>query len=369
MSRAYKNTLLLRGSAYGQERRKNIAKEILKDSTPLPQTLLYKDIDEEFKRWVEEDLRVSFEGTDIPTMALYSNQRFSEYLQSWDNVDNKKNLILNFKVITRENNPKAGTIVGQSKNIPGEHSVLMKTVEAYDRNNRKYYIDYRLKQPLTVDMIYTITLLTNKYELLNEFNLLVNDKFKAINCYIRPNGHFIPMKLNDISDESEYSIDNRQYYSQSYSITVMAYVITEDDYIIEERPEVKFVGYEGDKRTFADIEEMPECLIPDTEYVYTPLNLTIHFEHCKSSYKFTIDTDFQFKNVTTENIRSYRVFVNDIETILDENFKVRENDVIQIKNVIKYNSFKDSKIKIEGFNYSEVEKIDESINIIDIIHS
>ena len=149
----------------------------------------------------------------------------------------------------------------------------------------------------------------------------------------------------------------------------MAYVITEDDYIIEERPEVKFVGYEGDKRTFADIEEMPECLIPDTEYVYTPLNLTIHFEHCKSSYKFTIDTDFQFKNVTTENIRSYRVFVNDIETILDENFKVRENDVIQIKNVIKYNSFKDSKIKIEGFNYSEVEKIDESINIIDIIHS
>ena len=89
MSKAYKNTLLLRGSAYGQERRKNIAKEILKDSTPLPQTLLYRDIDEEFKNWVENDLRISFEGSDIPTMALYSNQRFSEYLQSWNNVDDK----------------------------------------------------------------------------------------------------------------------------------------------------------------------------------------------------------------------------------------------------------------------------------------
>ena len=358
MSKAYKNTLLLRGSAYGQERRKNIAKEILKDSTPLPQTLLYRDIDEEFKNWVENDLRISFEGSDIPTMALYSNQRFSEYLQSWNNVDDKKNLILNFKVISRENNPKTGTIVGQSKNIPGEHSVLMKTVEAYDRNNRKYYIDYRLKQPLTVDMNYTVTLLTNKYELLNEFNLLVNDKFKSINCYIRPNGHFIPMKLNDISDESEYSIDNRQYYSQSYLITVMAYIITEDDYIIEERPEVKLIGYEGEKRTYADIEEIPECSTSNQEFMYVPLILTIYFEHCKSSYKFTIDTDFQFKNVSTENVRSYKVFVNDVETVLDENFKVKANDVIHIKNVIKYNSFNDSKIKIEGFNYSEVEKIE-----------
>lgn len=358
MSRAYKNTVLLRGSAYGQERRKNLAKEILKDSTPLPKTLLYKDIDEEFKKWVEDDLRISFEGTEVPTMALYSNQRFSEYLQSWDNVDNKKNLILNFKIITRENNPKSGTIVGQTKNIPGEHSVLMKTVEAYDKNNRKYYIDYRLKQPLTVDMVYTLTLLTNKYELLNEFNAMINDRFKSITCYIRPNGHFIPMKLNDISDESEYNIDNRQYYSQSYSITVMAYIITEDDYIVEERPEVKFIGYEGDRSTYADIEEMPICEGDDVpEYAFVPITLTINFDPCKTSYKFTIDTDFQAKNATYENIRYFRIFVNDVETEINENFKVKENDIIHIKNVVRYNSFENSVIKIEGVKYSEIIKI------------
>lgn len=368
MSRVYKNTLLLRGTAYGPERRANLAKEVLKDSTPLPQTLLYKDIDEEFKKWVENDLKVSFEGKDIPTIALYSNQRFSEYLQSWDNVDKKKNLILNFKVITRENNPKTGTIVGGSKNIPGEHSVLMKTVEAYDKNNRKYYIDYRLKQPLAVDMVYTITLLTNKYELLNEFNMLINDKFKAINCYIRPNGHFIPMKLNDISDESEYSIDNRQYYSQAYSITVMAYIITENDYIVEERPEVKFIGYEGEKKTYVEIEELPPCFLPDTEYFYTPINLTLCFDACKTSYKFTIDTDFQASNIVYENIRSCKVFVNDVEQTLNETFKVRENDFIHFKNVVKYKSFEEGKIKIEGFKFCEADKINENKTIVDITH-
>lgn len=356
MSRAYKNILKLRGNAYGEERRKNIAKEIMKDSTPLPQTLLYKDIDEEFKKWVEEDLRVSFEGQNIPTMALYSNQRFSEYLQSWDNVDDKRNLILNFKVITRENNPKTGTIVGQTKNIPGEHSVLMKTVEAYDKNNRKYYIDYRLKQPLTIDLNYTLTLVTNKYELLNEFNLMVNDKFKSINCYIRPNGHFIPMKLSDISDESEYSIDNRQYYSQSYYITVMAYIITEDDYIVEERPEVKFIGYEGDKKSYADIEEMEPCPGEGSQYEYVPITLTIHIDPCKTSYKFVIDTDFQLKEVVLDNIRSFKIFVNDIEQTTDETLKVRENDEIRVKSVVKFNPFIDGEIKLNGFKYTETQK-------------
>lgn len=369
MSRAYKNRLRLKGSAYGTERRRDLVKEIVKDSTPLPKTLLYKDIDESFREWVKKDLFIAFEGEEVPTISLFSNQRFSEYMQSWQNVDDKKNLILNFKAITRENNPKTGTIVGQSKNIPGEHSIVMKTVEAYDKNNRKYYIDYRLKQPMAVDLVYTVSLLTNKYELLNEFNMIVNDKFKAINAYIRPNGHFIPMILNDISDESEYSIDNRQFYSQTYNITVKAYIITEDDYIIEERPELKFIGFEGDRKTYAIIEEVPVCEeIVEPEYIYTPINLTVCFEYCKTSYKFTIDTDFQAKNVILDNVRSYKVYVNDIETIIDKNFKVKDGDELHFKNVIRYKNFEVSKIKIEGFKYTEVYGVNEEIEIKDITH-
>ena len=339
----------------------------MKDSTPLPKTLLYKDIDEEFKRWVEEDLKISFEGKDIPTISLFSNQRFSEYMQSWQNVDNKKNIILNFKTISRENNPKSGTIVGQTKNIPGEHSIVMKTVEAYDRNNRKYFIDYCLKQPKAIDFIYTVSVVTNKYELLNSFNLLINDKFKSINCYIRPNGHFIPMKLNDISDESEYSIDNRQFYSQSYNITVMGYIIEEDDYIVEERPDFKFVGFNNEKNTYADIEELPICEESPT-ILYIPIKLAICFDRCDNSYKFIIDTDFQFKDFKVENIRNFRIFVNDRETTLDENFKVKENDEIKIKSVTRYNVYKDSKILINGFKYTETYNKNEVIESKEIIH-
>ena len=199
MSRGYKNIVKLRDRAYGNEKRENLAKEIVKDSTPIPQPLEYEDIDKEFKKWVNDELSISFEGDRLPTYTLFSNQRFSEFMQSWDKVDEKKNLIVNFKTVTRENNPKAGTLLGNIRNIPGEHLMLLKRVEAFDKNNRRYFIDYKVKQPFTIDLIYTIGLVTNKYELLNEFNQLVNDKFKAINAYIRPNGHFIPMNQNIIS--------------------------------------------------------------------------------------------------------------------------------------------------------------------------
>ena len=44
MSRNYKNILKLRNKAQGTERRSNLAKEIVKDSSPLPLPLEYEDI-------------------------------------------------------------------------------------------------------------------------------------------------------------------------------------------------------------------------------------------------------------------------------------------------------------------------------------
>lgn len=355
MSRDFKNEIDLQRKAYGPERRANLNKEILKDSTPIPEPLEYKDIDAAFRKWVDEELEISYEGRRLPTISLFSNQRFSEYMQSWQIVDDKKNFNLNFKTITRENNPKGGSIVGQTRNIPGDYKILLKRVEASDKNNRRYYIDYWMKQPFSVDLIYTVSIVTNKYELLNDFNQLVNDKFKAIDCYIRPNGHFIPMSLNDISDESQYSIDNRQYYSQSYQIKVMAYIIPKDSYIVKQRPDIKFVGFEGDKKTCALIDEYPVCS-DESDYYYIPITLTVNFETCKSSYKFTIDTEFQFESFTTDNIRSFKIYVNDKETQLDENFRVIKGDEIKITAVVRYSVFKDSQIVIKGRTYTEIEK-------------
>lgn len=353
MSKEYKNVLKLRDGAIGPERRANLAKETLKDSTPLPKAVEYKDIDEEFKRWVEEDLDIVFEESRVPTVALFSNQRFTEYMQTWQNVDNKKNILLNFKTVSRENNPKAGTLVGHTRNIPGERTVLLNRVKAQDHAGRNYYIDYRMKQPFTIDLIYTVSIVTNKYEMLNEFNLMVNNKFKSINCYIRPNGYFMPMELNDISDESEYAIDNRRFYSQSYNIKVMAYIIKEDDFIVEERPELRFMGFEGDygKSSYAEVEDLPCGYEEDVEeYEYAPMMITVHIEPCDSKYKFNIDCDFVATEIEYINARSARVFVNDEEKELAAGLSLKIGDEVSLKGVAKKIYSQAAEIKLHGYD-------------------
>lgn len=355
----YKNRLPLRDKAYGTERRENLVKEVLKDSTPFPNPVVYEDIDQEFKKWVKEELLINFENEEVPTIALFTNQRFSEYMQTWQNVDNKKNLQQNFKLITRENNPKNGTQQGQSKNIPGDITFLMQRVEAKDKNNRVYYIDYRMKQPFNVDLTYKVSLVTNKYELLNNFNLMVNEKFKAIDCYIRPNGHFMPMKLNDISDESEYNIDDRQFYSQSYNITVMAYIITEDDFIVEEKERMRYymsdINYR--KKTYAEIDESPKCVLIN-DFYYQPVIINVNIDQCISYIKFHMDTNFMVQSSSTENIRSFKVKVNDIqipsEEFLKEGFELKEKDEVVFYKIVRYKSLEDSEIIINGINKTNV---------------
>ena len=106
----YLNFLDIKEHSEGNERRYESLKNIMENSTFLPKPVEYKDIDAAFKDWVDNSLKISYKEKILPTMVLYSNQRFTEYSQTWKYVDENKNLILNFKTITRENNPQYGKI-------------------------------------------------------------------------------------------------------------------------------------------------------------------------------------------------------------------------------------------------------------------
>ena len=255
MAKSFKNIIKIKKPRNPNLRREDLRREPLINGTPLPNPLKYEDYDKAFREWVNDALYISYEDKALPTFSLFSNQKFSEYLQTWKHVDENKNPILNFKTIRRDTNPQSGTLYGDNKNIPGDRSYLIKRVHITDENDRSYFLDYKMKQPFCIDLFYNLTIFTNKLELINAFNEKVNDLFKAINTYMLVNGHYIAMKLEGIDDESEYNIDDRQYYSQSYDIKVMAYIITEDSYTIEETPILKFMGFDGEKsRKFVEIE-------------------------------------------------------------------------------------------------------------------
>lgn len=355
--RINKNTLKLNQPNDPIQQRLSYVKEILKDSTFLPKTVEYRDIDETFVKWVEEELKMVFEENEIPTFALFSNQRYSEYMQMWEDMDNNNNLKMNFKVITRENNPQDGNIYTGSSLIPTNTKYLMNRIEALNDQGKMCAIEYRMAQPIDIDMTYKITLVTNKYELLNKFNMLVHDKFSCLHAYIFPNDHPMPMKLKNISDESDYTVDDRQYFSQTYTITLMAYVIREEDFDIEVKPIVSLHCIGGDiqrRKPQVEIEEFElinTCSDNSKEENIQPMKITISFSaEDTNNCEFTMDCDMLFNTIYIENITDYTIKCNDEEIIINGNkVYINENDVIQLK-INRRIKNKNSIVIIEGFN-------------------
>ena len=340
MPKEYLNYIKLKKESVGDERRYEMLGDMLKNGSFLPRTVEYKDIDEAFRDWVRSLTIISDEGKEFPTISLFSNQRFSEYSQTWESVDENNNILLNFKSITRENNPQYGKIQSGLWNVPGERFYLMKKIKVLDDNGTESFLALKMKEPVAIDFNFKVCIFTTKYSAINEFNCLVNKLFAARQCYISPNGHFMPMILEGISDESKYDINNRQFYSQSFQIKVMGYTITEDDYRVEELPlkfGVKFslpairkkgVDAELEEMEYIPITMKSECgslnkvflphskksLIPiidiedleypedvESRYFYKPLILSLNFQKCSENTEITMPIDFVVNKIENDN--------------------------------------------------------------------
>lgn len=315
-------------TVYGKDRHRSYPKTILQDAPIFPKPLEYEDIDNAMFNFVDEYIPMVIKGKSTPTFTLYSNQRFSEYSQSWEHTDEDGNLLMNFKTISRENNPKPGENQGGYWNIPGNkrHTLLIRDV--LEDNGEEAYEIYSMGQPFAVDLTYRISIITDLFENINAFNQKINDLFKARQCYIRPNGHFLPVTLEDINDNTEYTISERKFYNQAVTVKVMAYIISEDDFKIEKKPKRIKLFMQGDVR-----RPKPEINIDEffnDKIGHTEIELTIDFQAFHTKTNFDIDTDFIVERTELYNVRNYRLSVNDTPYYTDKGFTLKNGDNIKI---------------------------------------
>lgn len=315
-------------TVYGKDRHRSYPKTILQDAPIFPKPLEYEDIDNAMFNFVDEYIPMVIKGKSTPTFTLYSNQRFSEYSQSWEHTDEDGNLLMNFKTISRENNPKPGENQGGYWNIPGNkrHTLLIRDV--LEDNGEEAYEIYSMGQPFAVDLTYRISIITDLFENINAFNQKINGLFKARQCYIRPNGHFLPVILEDINDNTEYTISERKFYNQTVTVKVMAYIISEDDFKIEKKPKRIKLFMQGDVRRpkpEINIDEFFNDKIGNTE-----IELTIDFQAFHTKTNFDIDTDFIVERTELYNVRNYRLSVNDTPYYTDKGFTLKNGDNIKI---------------------------------------
>lgn len=332
---------------FGKSLRKSYSENIVSKEPIFPKPLEYEDIDAAFIDFVDNGLNITYDGKKMPTFTLFSNQRFSEYTQMWQYTDENNNILFNFKTITRESNPKVGGNQGGLWNIPGERTYKMYVRNVMEENGTESYEVYSMKQPFSIDMIYRVGFITDKYTLINEFNMILNEKFKARQCYISPNGHNIPMILEDISDETTYSISDRRIYVQTFSIKVMAYIIKRDSFKVDKYPKRIRLSQDGERPIRppkVDIEEYYDENIENKQ-----LTVTVRFKAYETIVDFTIDTDMIVENIGKENIRNLRLSINGTPYYIDNGFKFRKNDEIRIR-IRQLDTATESKVILDGYD-------------------
>ena len=381
--------LKVRHHAQGVERRRNMSKMILEYGTPFPKPIEYSDIDEAMYKWVDERIRISYDGKRLPTYKLYSTQRLSEYMQEWDKQDEAGNPIINFKTVTRDLNPQKGESQGNYFNIPGHKNFAMFYVPVLQENGTEAYDKYTMKQPFAVNFVYSIAIVSNKIEIVNKMNELMHYEFSAIDCYISPNGHPMSMTLEDVSDESEYTINDRKYYSQLFKVKVRGYIIRKEDYSVERIPsrfimssndsdasgivnrrgknrrdDEKVIFMEGFKDSdtydkmkietmkdddihcdvppvlekekpnniFEPSDDNDNCCLKELDKYYNKImKIMMKFDSCTLELSFVIDKEMVLKTVETSNVYDFRLIVNGEVMSLDNDIRFYSGDEITVK--------------------------------------
>jgi hypothetical protein len=197
---------------------------------------------------------------------------------------------------------------------------------------------YKIPQPVPVDITYNVKIFCTKMRHLNEFNKLVLQKFSSRQAYTFVKGHYVPIILDNISDESVLDIEKRKYYIQNYNFTMLGFLIDEEEFQISPAITRALTLYEvGTQTKSRRAHELPENK--------NNFDLDILFVNgvtdLSENYPYTIDLSI----LETVNVSSYSFYINDSFLGDDlSDIQINTNDTVRVT-VSKTDSNEDSVIK------------------------
>ena len=227
-------------------RRHEIAEMISDDGTYLPKSLLHADLDRGFLDFVRDELRCVVDGKVIPAIdILITTQNWSQFVETWDFQNIDKNAEPPFITTIRTPEVKFGTNPALRYNIPNRKQYYYAKVPTWDGQRHGMDI-YKIPQPVPVDITYTVVIICNRMRELNKLNQIILEKFSSRQAYQVIKGHYIPIVMNDITDESTLDLEKRKVYIQKYTFTLLGFLIDEDQFEVSPAITRVFQIYETD---------------------------------------------------------------------------------------------------------------------------
>jgi hypothetical protein len=284
-------------------RREELVDKINQDGTFLPKSLLHADLDGGFLEFVKNELKLVVDGKLVPMIdILVTTQNWSQFVETWDIQNLDKNVEPPLITVVRLPEVKMGNNPAVMYNIPNRRQFFYAQVPTWD-GNRVGMDVYKIPQPVPVDLTYQVKIICNRMRELNQFNKLILEKFSSLQAYQVIKGHYIPIKMGGITDESVMDVEKRKYYIQSYEFTMLGFLIDENEF--EVSPAIsrilQVVEFDTSKRLKGRKK-------PNLE---RSNKLFINFTYAELSKSQIFDITTDVKVIGETNVDDFDVYIND----------------------------------------------------------
>lgn len=315
------------------QRREELLEEIQEDGTYLPKSILHADLDRGMLDFVKEELETTVSGKKIPTVDLIiTTQNWAQFTESWNFQDLDKNIKPPFIATVRNPDVKFGTNPSLQYTIPNRKQFYYAKVPTWD-GQRKGVDIYKIPQPVPVDITYNVKIFCNKMRHLNEFNKKVLQKFSSRQAYTHVKGHYIPIILNNSSDESVLDIEKRKYYVQNYEFLMMGFLLDEEEF--EVSPAISRTTTFLEVDTF-NVKKRAKKEPSNPQNFDLDIVFNEGISALTETYRYQVDLSIEESN----NVDNYSVYINDNYIGDDLSvIKVSTNDLIKIE-VVKIDDTK-----------------------------
>jgi hypothetical protein len=322
-------------------RREQLLDFINKDGTYLPKSVLHADLDRGMLDFVKDDLQVVTAGKIISMLdIIITTQNWAQYTETalFTNLD--FNPEPPFITVVRQPEVKFGTNPALQYTIPNRKQFYYASVPTWNGNEQGMDI-YTIPQPVPVDINYSVKIICNRMRELNQLNKIVMQKFSSRQAYTFIKGQYVPIILNNISDESQTTLDSRKYFIQNYDFTMLGYLIDEEEFQV--KPAISRV---------AQIIELDTTVLKRRrpKFPENPDDFLSNFLFIVGNDTLSEIIDFR-ANMTllgTTNVESFDVYINDDYYGSDvSEIQITTNDILRIE-VVKDDNTLESIIKFES---------------------
>lgn len=295
--------------------RQRLLDNITKSDSFLPDSILHDDLDLGMLNFIKENFIIVSDGEQIPVLPkIFTIQRWAEISSNWNLSDEDGNIKLPFIAVIRKPDVQIGTHPAGQRVIPVQKTFHYATVRTWDGNQMGADV-YKIPQPIAIDITYDVIIVCNQFRDLNRMNKITMQKFSSRQAYTTIKGHYIPILLENVTDNSPIeTIENRRFYIQTYQMIMLGLILDSNDFevkpamnrflmmteIIDEKKvnkkvinknlnikTSKFIG-DGNQTTFSVGEAMTDLFIVSINGIQQEKN--INYYHIAGTSKVTFTT-------------------------------------------------------------------------------